>query len=56
MKCPNCNKEIADNTKFCPECGHNFSQPQQETPVQPQPQLYMCSNHSLNQRRKSLYG
>lgn len=37
MKCPNCNKEIADNSKFCPECGHNFSQVQQGTPVQPQP-------------------
>ena len=21
MKCPNCNFEVADNTKFCPECG-----------------------------------
>ena len=21
MKCPNCNFEIAENTKFCPECG-----------------------------------
>lgn len=38
MKCPNCNKEVTDDTKFCPECGHNFSQPQQETPVQQQEQ------------------
>ena len=22
MKCPNCNFEIAENTKFCPECGN----------------------------------
>ena len=21
MKCPNCNKEVTDDTKFCPECG-----------------------------------
>lgn len=21
MKCPNCNFEVAENTKFCPECG-----------------------------------
>ena len=26
MKCPNCNKEIADNTKFCPECGDIFDE------------------------------
>lgn len=38
MKCPNCNKEVTDDTKFCPECGHNFSHPQQETPVQQQEQ------------------
>ena len=38
MKCPNCNKEVTDDTKSCPECGHNFSHPQQETPVQQQEQ------------------
>ena len=21
MKCPNCNKEIKDNSKFCSQCG-----------------------------------
>lgn len=24
MFCKNCGKEIADNVKFCPECGYNF--------------------------------
>ena len=50
MKCPNCNKEVTDDTKFCPECGHNFSHPQQETPVQQQEQS------KPEKRRKSLYG
>lgn len=38
MKCPNCNKEIADDAKFCTECGHNLNQTQQNIPVQPQGQ------------------
>ena len=25
MKCPQCGKEVPDNTKFCPECGFNFA-------------------------------
>ena len=52
MKCPNCNKEIADNTKFCPECGHNFSQPQQETPVQPQPQTVYVQQPQPEPKKK----
>ena len=26
MKCPNCNVEVAENTKFCPECGTKLSE------------------------------
>ena len=30
MKCPNCNKEITDNAKFCRNCGTNIeTQPEQ---------------------------
>lgn len=25
MKCPQCGKEVPDNSKFCPECGFNFA-------------------------------
>lgn len=25
MKCPNCNFELPENTKFCPECGSNIT-------------------------------
>ena len=24
IKCPNCQKEIADNIKFCPKCGEKL--------------------------------
>ncbi len=35
MLCPNCKKEIAEGTQFCPECGANVSQPKakQKKPV-----------------------
>ena len=26
MNCPNCNFEVAENTKFCPECGTKLSE------------------------------
>lgn len=28
MKCNHCNSEIAEGTKFCPECGNRIEQPQ----------------------------
>ena len=31
MKCPNCNFEIAENTKFCPECGTKIPETNTET-------------------------
>ncbi|MGN1317680.1 MAG: zinc-ribbon domain-containing protein [Lachnospirales bacterium] len=48
MKCPNCNNEIADNTKFCPECGANITSPQTTTPQQTQP-VYNQTNSVNNQ-------
>lgn len=41
MYCPNCNKNLAENTRFCPDCGAPAVQPPIE-PVQPsieQPQF-----------------
>lgn len=32
MKCPNCNNEVQDNTKFCPECGADMSATQGVAP------------------------
>lgn len=34
MYCPNCNKDLAENTRFCPDCGAPAIQPPIE-PVQP---------------------
>ncbi len=34
MLCPNCQKECADNTKFCPACGTVLSAPVQEPVVE----------------------
>jgi DNA-directed RNA polymerase subunit M/transcription elongation factor TFIIS len=31
MKCPNCNFEVAENTKFCPECGTKMLEKNAET-------------------------
>ena len=31
MKCPNCNFEVAENTKFCPECGTKMLENNAET-------------------------
>ena len=28
MKCNHCNTEVAEGTKFCPECGNRIEQPQ----------------------------
>lgn len=32
MKCPRCNSEIAENSKFCNNCGYNFEKPQAQQP------------------------
>lgn len=59
MKCPNCNKEIADNSKFCPECGHNFSQVQQGTPVYtqstPTQPVYTQPGQPMPKKKKPLW-
>ena len=31
MKCPNCNFEVTENTKFCPECGTKLPETIQES-------------------------
>lgn len=28
MRCANCNTEVAEGTKFCPECGNRIELPQ----------------------------
>ena len=30
MYCPNCGKEIPDESKFCPECGYTITQKAEE--------------------------
>ena len=30
MKCPKCNEEIADNSKFCVKCGFNIEESKKE--------------------------
>ncbi len=52
MKCPNCNKEVTDDTKFCPECGHNFNQPQQETPVQQEASVQQQEQSKPEKKKK----
>lgn len=34
IRCPECNHEISDTAKFCPNCGYVMKQ---EDPVQPEP-------------------
>lgn len=33
MYCPNCGKEIPDNSRFCPECGKEIEKPNKGTEV-----------------------
>ena len=33
MKCPNCNLEVAENTKFCPECGAKMPEAAEVAPA-----------------------
>ena len=42
MICTQCNKEVADNVEFCPECGCKLKkpvQPQAQPQTQPRPQV-----------------
>lgn len=36
MKCPNCNFEVAENTKFCPECGTKMPETNTEATSSPE--------------------
>ncbi len=59
MKCPNCNKEVADGSKFCPDCGYNFSQPQsqaqsQQIPGQSQ-NVYVQPNQQEPKKKMALW-
>jgi len=33
MKCPNCGKEVSEDTKFCPKCGKRLIKTQSEQPA-----------------------
>lgn len=42
MECPNCKKELADNAKFCPECGYDFTAVKPATKEDKKRALFGC--------------
>ena len=56
MKCPNCNFEVADNTKFCPECGTKMPEITAEATVSseaPDETSNVSSNVETNEQKKA---
>jgi len=33
MKCPKCQQDNRETAKFCDECGYNFQEPEQASPI-----------------------
>lgn len=52
MYCPNCGKEIADGSKFCPLCGATIQQPES---VQGQPQQTQSTGNG-GESKKPIFG
>ena len=48
MKCPRCNSEIAENSKFCNNCGYNFEKPQAQQPQYQQPTIVINNVANAN--------
>lgn len=56
MKCPNCNFEVMENTKFCPECGTKMPEINEEATSSPEgtdETANAPSNIETNEKRKA---